>query len=183
MTTEELTPLWSARAPMLFVFSGLPGTGKSTLAQALAREVRAAFIRVDTIEQALRDLCGIDVEGEGYRLAYRVASDNLRLGQSVVADSCNPIELTRREWERVALDTGATHTNIEVVCSDVQQHRSRVESRRTEVPGLKLPTWDEVIGREYHPWTADRLVVDTFNRSSQESQAELLRQLKDLHAL
>jgi predicted kinase len=167
-----------AHLPMLFVFSGLPGSGKSTLAQALAREIRAAYIRVDTIEQALRDLCGIDVEAEGYRLGYRVASDNLRLRQSVVADSCNPLELTRREWERVALDAGASHTNIEVVCSDVQEHRSRVESRRTEVPGLKLPSWDEVMSREYHPWTTPRLVIDTAGRSPRASHAELLMRLE-----
>ena len=88
---------------MLFIFSGLPGSGKSTLAVALARQAGAVYVRVDTIEQALRDLCGVEVGGEGYQLAHRIALDNLRVGLSVVADSCNPIELTRREWERVAL--------------------------------------------------------------------------------
>jgi len=169
--------------PLLFVFSGLPGSGKSTLAQALVRESGAVYIRVDTIEQALRDRCGINVGGEGYGLGYRVALDNLRLGQNVVADSCNPIALTRREWERVALGAGATHVDIEVVCSDIREHRSRVESRLSEVPGLKLPTWSEVMSREYHQWMTGRLVIDTAGRSSQESQAEMLRQLKDLHAL
>ena len=62
-----------ARAPALFIFSGLPGSGKSTLARALAREMGAVYIRVDTIEQALRDLCGVEVGGEGYDLGYRIA--------------------------------------------------------------------------------------------------------------
>jgi hypothetical protein len=73
-------------------FCGLPGSGKSTLARAVARRYNAVYLRIDTVEQALRDLCSVDVQGEGYRLAYRIASDNLRLGHSVVADSCNPIE-------------------------------------------------------------------------------------------
>jgi predicted kinase len=162
---------------VLFIFSGLPGSGKSTLAVALARQVGAVYIRVDTIEQALRDFCGVDVEGEGYQLAHRIAWDNLRVGLSVVADSCNPIELTRREWERVALDAGVPHLNVEVVCSDVRQHRSRLESRLSDVPGLKLPSWSDVTSREYRQWTTHRLVIDTADRSSQESQAELLRQV------
>jgi predicted kinase len=82
---------------MLYIFSGLPGTGKTTLSQKLAQHTSAVHIRIDTIEQGLRDLCSVNVVGEGYRLAYRIASDNLNLGISVVADSCNPINLTRKE--------------------------------------------------------------------------------------
>ena len=165
---------------MLFIFSGLPGSGKSTLAMALARQTGAVYIRVDTIEQALRDLCGVDVEAEGYQLGYRIAMDNLRVGLSVVADSCNPIELTRREWERVALDAGVPHLDIEVVCSDSSQHRSRVESRLSDLPGLKLPSWSDVTSREYHQWTTHRLVIDTAGQLPQESQAELLRRVREL---
>src|SRR5690606_31588501 len=132
------------RRPTLVIFSGLPGSGKSTVAKAVARELNLPYLRIDTIEQGLRDLCGIRVEGEGYRIAYRIAADNLRLGSSVIADSCNPIELTRNEWEAVARDAGAEPLNVEVVCSDVGEHRRRVETRATEVPGLTLPTWEEV---------------------------------------
>ena len=160
--------------PTLYIFSGLPGSGKSTLAQLLAVHVGAAYLRIDTIEQALRELCSIDVQGEGYRLAYCVAADNLRLGTSVVADSCNPIELTRREWEGVAGQAGAQYVNIEVVCSDLGEHRRRVETRPSAVPGLVLPTWQEVCAREYHDWTVERVVVDTFRRSPRQCLDELL---------
>lgn len=164
-------------APVLLVFSGLPGSGKSTLAQVAARQTRACYLRIDTIEQALRDLCDVDVQGEGYRLAYRIAGDNLRLGSNVVADSCNPIELTRLEWRSVAENAGASHIDIEIVCSDPHEHRRRVETRRAEVPGLKLPTWEDVQAREFHAWTSDRLVIDTAGRSAGDCQADLLRKL------
>jgi predicted kinase len=168
--------------PTLYIFSGLPGSGKSTLAQALARRYAAVYLRIDTVEQALRDLCSVDVQGEGYRLAYRIASDNLRLGQNVVADSCNPIELTRREWEEVARATDAGYVNIEVVCSDTGEHRRRVESRVAEVAGLALPTWREVENREYDEWTVDRIVVDTAGRSETECADDLLSALSRKHA-
>lgn len=164
-------------APILYIFCGLPGSGKSTLAQALAQKLHAAYLRIDTVEQALRDLCGVDVQGEGYGLCYRIAADNLRAGTSVVADSCNPIELTRREWQRVADHTGAGSVNIEVTCSDAEEHRKRVTCRSTSVPGLQLPTWAEVRNREYHPWTTERIIIDTAGRSETESFNELLAAL------
>ncbi len=150
---------------ILFVFSGLPASGKTTLARRVAQHRRAVHLRIDTIEQALRDLCHVQVEGEGYRCAYRIAADNLALGLDVVADSCNPVTLTRHEWNQVAESCGAQSVNIEVICSDAAEHRLRVESRISDIPDLRLPTWDEVRQREYHDWVSDRIVIDTAGAS------------------
>jgi predicted kinase len=163
--------------PILYIFSGLPGSGKTTLSQRVAQRIHAVYLRIDTIEQALRELCSVDVQGEGYRFSYRIAADNLRLGMSVVADSCNPIELTRREWEQVALGAQAEYVNIAVTCSDAREHRLRVETRLSIVSGLRLPTWREVENREYHDWTVDRIVIDTANRPEVECVADLLSEL------
>lgn len=164
--------------PTLYIFSGLPASGKSTIAEMLARRLGAAYVRIDTIEQALRELCSVDVQGEGYRLAYRVVADNLRLGLSVVADSCNPIDLTRREWERTATGVGAQYVNIEIVCSDLQEHRTRIETRQAAVSGLRLPTWQDVSARVYDHWTEARVVVDTSGRSAEECVDELLATMR-----
>ncbi|HBA32564.1 MAG TPA: kinase [Gammaproteobacteria bacterium] len=160
--------------PSLYLFAGLPGVGKTTLAQALARASGLAYLRIDTMEQALRDLCHLKVEGEGYSLAYRVASDNLRQGVSVIADSCNPIALTRKAWRQVAVNAQANCVNIEVICSDLTEHRRRVNNRTSTIKGLQLPTWEQVEQRTYQPWQADRRVIDTAGKSAQESIAELL---------
>ena len=157
----------------LYIFSGLPGAGKTSLAQKLARSVGAAYLRIDTIEQGLRDLCGTQVQGEGYRLAYRIAADNLQLGVSVVADSCNPIELTRNEWMVVATDCAVDYRNIEVHCSDAIEHRRRIETRTSTVVGLKLPTWQEVVDREFDVWTTQPIRIDTAGRTESESFVEL----------
>jgi predicted kinase len=163
---------------VLLIFSGLPASGKSTLAQEIAKRTQSVYLRIDTIEQALRDLCRMDVGGEGYRLAYRVAIDNLRLGLGVVADSCNPDSVTRSEWESVAQDAGTRYLNIEIVCSDVAEHRRRVESRIADVAGLNLPNWKDVQNREYHDWESHRIVIDTAGRSVRESADELLQLIR-----
>ena len=103
-----------------------------------------------------------------------MAQDNLKLGLSVIADSCNPIELTRSEWSKVAIESKAYFTNIEVVCSDISEHRRRVENRDSTIEGLKLPTWKDVENREYHTWCNERLVIDTAGKTVSESVQELL---------
>lgn len=156
----------------LYAFAGLPGVGKSALAQQLARAQGAAYLRIDTLEQALRDRYG-DIHDEGYQLAYRVAADNLALGIDVVADSCNPLCVTREAWARVARQWNSRAVDIEVVCSDRAVHRKRIESRVSEVPGLRLPDWDAVMAREYEPWATPRIVIDTAGQSIDASFREL----------
>lgn len=164
--------------PLLVIFGGLPGSGKSTLAQGVAGAMPATYVRIDTLEQSLRDLCGLQVEGEGYALGYRLAADNLRLGGNVVADSCNPIELTRRAWEQVARDAGASFVNVEVVCSDTEEHRRRIETRGADVPGLELPSWADVVARDYDVWNRPRLTLDTAGRSPEQSLIELMGRIE-----
>lgn len=163
--------------PVLYIFSGLPGAGKSTLAQRLATRLGCVFVRIDTIAQSLRDLCSFPVQGEGYQLSYRIAADNLNIGISVVADSCNPIELTRSEWEDVARSSAAIPLNIEITCADKAEHRQRVETRQPGVLGLRLPTWQEVEQRQYDAWTKDRIVIETSGRTADEAFDQLCNAL------
>lgn len=163
--------------PILFILSGLPGSGKSTLSQFLARKYRIPYLRIDTIEQGLRDLCHIDVVAEGYELSYRIAAEHLKLGFHVVADSCNPISLTRMAWETVAKNNHSDFINIEVVCSDKDEHRHRIETRKTEIENLKPLTWEDVENRIFHSWESERIIIDTAHKSIEESQKELDRKI------
>jgi predicted kinase len=145
---------------MLIVFSGLAGVGKTTIARELARTIGAVHLRIDSIEQALRR-AGSRVEGEGYDVAYAVAEDNLRVGRTVIADSVNPVPITRHAWRSVAERVGVAALDVEIVCSDVAEHRRRVESRESDIAGHALPTWQEVVDRDYRAWDHERFVVDT----------------------
>lgn len=163
--------------PILFILSGLPGSGKSTLAQFWVKKYKIPYIRIDTIEQGLRDLCHIEVITEGYELSYRIAAEHLRLGLHLVVDSCNPINLTRRAWETIAKNNHGDFINIEVICSDKNEHRKRIETRRMEIENLKSPTWADIENRVFHPWESGRIVIDTAHKSIAESQKELDRKI------
>jgi predicted kinase len=159
----------------LIVFGGLPGTGKSTLARALTQEGNATYLRIDEIEQALRESGSLSggVGAAGYMAAYAVAHSNLRLGRAVIADCVNPLAITRQAWRRVASNSGARIFEVEVTCSDPAEHRRRVESRSTDIAGLKLPSWDDILRREYEPWDRPRVVIDTAGRSVADALTEL----------
>lgn len=99
------------------------------------------------------------------------------MGLNVVADSCNTIQLTRDEWQETAEKNGAKFINIEIVCSDKDEHRNRIEERTNEIENLKLPTWNEVKNREYHRRESDRIVIDTAGKSVEESINELFAKI------
>ena len=158
---------------MLVVMSGLPGVGKTTIARELTRATGAVYVRIDSIEQVMRN-AGWQVEGEGYRVGYAVAEDNLRLGRIVVADCVNPWPLTRSEWRFVADRVGVRAVDVEIVCSDATEHRRRVESRAADIDGHRLPTWSDVIERDYRAWNVDRLVIDTARLNVEQSVRTIL---------
>ncbi len=164
---------------MLLIFGGLPASGKSTISKCVARKLNAAYIRVDTIEQTLKDAGYNKIHSEGYELAYKVAADNLSLGLPVVADAVNPIEMTRSAWRRIGETASVPVLEIEIVCSDQVEHKRRIESRETDIEQSMQVTWEDVIKRGYEPWLQAQIVIDTAGISEQRSVEQTLSMIRD----
>ena len=152
---------------VLIEFGGLPGTGKSTLAERLAISIGAVWLRIDEIESAMRrhGLTAAQTGIPAYSVAHDVAANQLRRGLTVIADAVNPVEEARAAWRTLAEVTGARHRVIETRCRDLAEHRRRVEQRISDLPGWTYPGWDQVSERmaSYQPRTDDRLILDTSN--------------------
>ena len=149
---------------MLYIFGGLPASGKSTLARHLSKLTGSVYLRVDTIEEAILE-AGHSIGPEGYIAAYQIAAENLDNGISVVADSVNPIEITRSAWRNSATERGIEFVEIEIVCSNLGEHRQRLESR---LPGKRNLAWEDVINRVYETWNGAQR-FDTAGETASES--------------
>lgn len=150
--------------PLLVVVGGLPAVGKTTVCRALLEGRPMTWLRVDSIEQALRrsgEMLPGAPGGAGYWAAAAVAGDVLSTGGDVLVECVNPLPITRRLWARTAADADASFLGVKLVCSDTAEHRRRVEQRVSDIEGLVLPDWRAVRQRDYESWPEADLRVDT----------------------
>ncbi|WP_323187148.1 hypothetical protein [Streptomyces sp. NBC_00124] len=92
----------------------------------------------------------------------------------MIGESVNPLAVTRDAWREAAVRAGVSAVEVEVICSDRDEHRRRVASRSVDIPDLELPDWQQIIEREYEPWDRDHVVVDTAGQEPKESLALVL---------
>lgn len=152
----------------LIVFSGLPGSGKSSLTEDVGRTLGIPVFAADWLQAALkRSRLGDEAEKRigfaGYELLTTLAERQLMLGQSAILDSVASIAVVREQWRTLAHTYGATWCVVECICSDERVHRRRLEDRQRHIPGWPELEWREVerVRGYFVPWTEARLIVDT----------------------
>jgi predicted kinase len=151
--------------PRLIVFSGLPGCGKTTLAEELGRRERIAVHSVAWILGTLSPFGVLSPDTQAsiaYALLTTVLQRHLDFGASVIVDGMCGSKAIRQLWLELAARVGAEFRPIECVCSDATVHRERLAARNEAVPGWTTPTWNDLerIRPRYESWSQERLVVD-----------------------
>ncbi|QEO56941.1 AAA family ATPase [Francisella marina] len=163
----------------IYIFSGLPGVGKTTLAKQLTQALtNVAYFRVDTVEYYLKKAYSQELNKQGYEIVYYQAKENLELGKSVIIDCCNPILESRELWNSLSEINDTKVINIEIICSDIQAHQNRIETRYKSNPN-KYPTWQDVVNRDYQSWKEDIIRIDTGETDIIESFNILINQLEE----
>ncbi len=157
---------------MLIVMAGLPGTGKSTIGQVVASRLGIPVVPVDPIETAILQAGIASDQPTGlaaYLVAETLAERVLESGNGVLVDAVNAVAPAREQWVNLAARVGESIRFIEVVCSDPDLHRERIESWRRSMPHIQL-TWNAVEQSldDYSEWTGDSAAVARITLDSVE---------------
>lgn len=146
----------------LVIFSGLPGTGKSTLANRLARELRWPLLRIDDVVQTVPEEAGTDFWDSQITILLGLAEAQLELGLDVIVDSVF-MNMDRHHAQAIAQAQAARFRPIHTFVSDEQVWEARVTARVSELNHPDVSTWDQIQHqrkgfRQWQPGTA--LFVD-----------------------
>ena len=149
----------------LVIFSGLPGTGKSTLADRLARKLCWPLLRMDDVAGNIPSTADFRFWDEKVEVLMTIIEAQLELGISVIADSVF-MGTDRIHAQEIARKHKALFRPIYCFVSDEILWEKRVTQR---VESLKHPdaaTWEGIQHQRqwFAPWQENTaLFVDAIN--------------------
>ncbi|TQK18801.1 AAA domain-containing protein [Microbacterium sp. SLBN-154] len=150
---------------MLVVISGLPGTGKSAVADQVARTLGAVHLSIDPVEDAL---LGAGLEPgwmtgvAAYEAVRAAAEQNLRLGRAVVVDAVNDSEPARDTWRRAGAAAGTPLRFFVLDLADTAEHQRRLDGRTRGLVHVGEPSWRDIRSRAeaFEAWQGPHERID-----------------------
>lgn len=166
----------------LIVVSGLPGVGKTSVAELIAARMGSVRLSIDAVEESIL-ACGLpsgwQVGVAAYEAVGAMAKLNLRLGRCVIVDAVNDSEEARQTWRTAATRTGARIDFVHLVISNAGEHEQRLCGRDRGLACVGEPTWADVQRRraEYAVWTDEVVEFDTAAHTAYEVASALTARL------
>jgi len=162
---------------------GYPGTGKSTIARAIAAALRAPLIDRDIIRQKAVDILGNlhEVGRFSYELMFALTHEQLRLGLSVVVDTPLTYRITYDQSKELARAFSIPLLVVHCQCPPEVQKR-RLEGRKGKVSEFQITSWEE--WEQWKPrfedFDDDGCIIDTSNPLD-DSLEKVMRTIHELH--
>lgn len=175
--------------PVLWVFFGLPASGKSTLARRVARALFMPLLGSDKVRKQAEDFPDAEVvsfntgayrpvlRSRVYARLFNLAQDELKKGRSVILDATFSKEQWRESAIRLAQDHKAGLVFVHCVC-EPQTIRARLAQREREAgeSDARLVHFENMI-KNFEPFSHEvpdaYLEIDT-ERTPEESFYEIL---------
>src|SRR5215468_955420 len=129
------------RMNTLVIFSGLPGTGKSTLANRLARELRWPLLRIDDVVNNIPENPGVEFWDSQVEVLLTLSAAQLEIGLSVVIDSVF-MNTDRHHAQELARKYQSRFRPIYTFTSDDRIWEACVTQRYAESNNPAVATWD-----------------------------------------
>ena len=188
MTEAYLKLEPTTESPVVVLVAGLPGAGKSTLAESLARAWRGPIVSMDWVQGTVTQFPELSDETMRALVELNLTAAVARhvtLGIDVVVDLAGHTAEARARWRELVERLGGVFVGVECVCSDERLHRERVEGRDRGVPGW-YPTvpWAHVQRMRglWEPWGEDHLVLDSAVETPDSSLRKVLEVVRGLRS-
>ncbi len=158
---------------MLVVVSGLPGTGKTTVAGKLAEELEAVVLSTDEIrKRVLREL------GYSERKKKKVYDEMLRIARDQLGKDRNAIldgTFFQKKWRQKAFKLGKEGSHpvflVEVICPE-EVVKQRIEKRYRSKKDFSEADYRvyKIIQSQFEPIEKEHFVVNTEDKEKWEEK-------------
>lgn len=163
----------------LVIFSGLPGVGKSTLADKLARQLRWPLLKIDDVIGKVPENPGIEFWDSKVDVLLDVLNTQLELGLDVIVDSVF-MNMDRQHAQELARKYDVRFLPVYVFVSDEALWKERVTRRFNKMSDEDVATWERIQHQREHfsKWEEDTaLFLDSIN-AVEENFARVLNFVK-----
>ena len=166
----------------IIIIGGVPGTGKTTLANELSRILNIPAFSKDELEAAIARKglsSNKEMKGVGYEIMSTLAKRQLKNDSSAIFDFIASGKRTAELWPDL---NRIKYKFIECVCSNQETHKKRINSRVRNIEGWYELKWEDVLEIEkiYEPLRHDGLVIDSINDLA-ENTAKALKYVSSEH--